>query len=311
MVHRDSKQPVRSSTSANITGGSQTLNNLTINPSSTGTIAVQSSNLTVSGTLTVADTDTLSIAPGITLTHTGATTSITGGTISGSGTLRYTDVSGGPGSDGSIQCVVRYDASGGNVLSTTFDARTYANNVEFFSSSATARSIEFASGTYSLSGATSHFYIISNGDSPGNLTVTGAVNGPTVNIGGDLDFTGTGTSSEVLVSGANVWTVSGNVNFTDGTYTATSGNTLTMSGAGKTLTTSGNSLHHLSFPGTITLADETHTVAGNLTLGGGAVTAGSSTIVMTGTSNTIIGGSKTLNNLTINPSSTGTILSTS
>ncbi len=286
------------------------LYNFTVDPTSASTITANTSNFTVSNTLTVAAGDTLSISSGVTVTHTGAT--LTWGdstsTISGAGTLRFTNVSGGPGSGGTLSSIVRYDATAGNVASTTFDARTYGGKVEIYSNSTTARTVTFATGTYTTSGASSHLYVISDGASPGDLTLDGATNSPTVTIGGDLDYTGGGTSSEIVSSGTNTWTVSGNVDFTGGTFTATAGNTLVMNGTSKTLTSAAQTLQNLTLSGTITLANATHTVNGNLDMAGGTITAGSSTVTMTGTGGkTITGGGNTLANLAIDPSSADTI----
>ncbi len=290
-----------------IAGNSQSLSNFTIDPSSPATITAQTNDLTVTGTLSVAAGDTLSIASGITVSHSGGTFTFPDtAVVSGAGTLRFTDTSPGPGATGTLSSVVRFDTSSADIASTTFDARTYGGRLELYSNSTTARSVTFAAGSYTTSGSSSHLYVISDGASPGNLTLAGS-NNPTVAIGGDLDFTGSGTSSEVITSGTGTWTVSGNVTFTDGTYTASTGNTLVLDGASKTLTSASQSLQHLTLSGSITLANATHTVAGNLSLAGGTITAGSSTVTLTGTANTITGGSQTLNNLTINPASAGTI----
>ncbi|MCH7492632.1 hypothetical protein IID19_03530, partial [Patescibacteria group bacterium] len=170
--------------------------------------------------------------------------------VSGAGTLRFTDASGGPGSTlSTLSSIVRFDASAGNIASTTLDARTYSGQVEFFSSSATARTVTFATGIYTLSGASSHLYVIADGASGGDVTLIGATNNPTVTIGGDLDFRGTGASSEIITSGTGIWTVSGNVVFTDGTYTATAGNTLNMNGASKNITSASQVLQNFGVTG--------------------------------------------------------------
>lgn len=261
-------------TANTITGGDATLNNLTIDPSSAGTITLQTSDLTVSGTINVAAGDELAISSGITLTHTGSTFTWGDGssTVSGDGTLRFTNVSGGPGSGGTLSSVVRYDASAGDVDENIFDIRTYYNRVEIYcdNTASSNRSVTPDDGIYTMTGASSHLYIINDSDSY-TLTLDGS-NSPTINVGGDLDFTGTGASSEIITSGTGTWTVSGNVNFTDGTYTATSGNTLKMDGTGN-LIGNGQSLHHLTIDGngnTVTAATSDVSVAGTLTIGGAA-----------------------------------------
>jgi len=250
-----------------ITGGGNTLANLTIDPSSADTITLQTSDLTVSSTLTVAAGDTLSINSGIILTHTGAT--LTWGdsssTIGGSsGILRFTSASGGPGTGGVISATTRYDATGADIGTTIFDARTYSGSIEIYSSSASSRSVRAAASTYLLSGSSSHFHVVAAGSS-NSITFDGATNNPTMTIGGDLDFTGSGAASEIITSGTGTWTVSGNVDFSNGTFTATSGNTLKMDGTSKTITSNTNSLQTFQISGTVSVVDAT-TVATALTV---------------------------------------------
>ncbi|MFC1687461.1 DUF2341 domain-containing protein, partial [Patescibacteria group bacterium] len=279
-------------TSNTITGGDKILNILNINPSSAGTITLQTSNLTVGSTFTVADGDELVIDT-VSLTHTDSSDVAGTGTISGSGTLIFDDGSGGPGTTiTTYSCVIRFDATAGNVASTTFDARTYNGRVEMYSGAGAgaARSVALANDTYTISGATSHLYII-NDNATYTLTLDGALN-PTVNIGGDLDFTGGGASSEIITSGTGVWTVGGNVNFTDGTFTATAGNTFRMNGTSKTLTSATQTFQNFGvtggsittidaldvngtfdvFSGTFVQGDNVDVnVAGNFTLGEGVI----------------------------------------
>lgn len=243
-----SKTFTTTGTANTITGNGASIFNLTIDPASAGTITAPSTDLTVSGTLTVAAGDTLSLSSGVTYSATLTTT--LNGTISGAGTLRFTDASTGPGAVGgsALSSIVRYDASVASIASTTFDARTYGGKVELFSTSATAKTVSCAdASTYTISGATSHLYLLANGT--GNISLLcDTATDPTVTIGGDLDFTGTDvTGAEAITSGSGTWTIGGNVDFTGGTYTATSGNTLTLNGAAQqTLTTVSQALHHLT-----------------------------------------------------------------
>lgn len=215
---------IMTSTNGNIYGGGGTLYNLVINPSSPGTIYGRE-DLTVSNVLTVEANDHFYINNGVIIDAPGTLT--LNGTIEHetTGILRFTDTSSGPGATGTLSSYVYYDATDGDIADTTFDARLYGDQVRFFSSSSTARSVTFASGTYDFGGA---FYIDDDGAAPGDLAVTGAANNPVVNITGNLDFVGTGSASEIIVSGNNVWTVEGDVNFSNGTYTATTGNTFIM-----------------------------------------------------------------------------------
>jgi len=293
----------------NIGGGTSpsiTFSGLTIG---TGTVAATTvvSSMTVSGVLDVDTSDSMSISSSQVVTNTSGSNAVIDGDITGAGTLLFTGASGGPGAGaGTLSAITRYDASAGNIASTTFDARTYSGLVEIFSdnSAGAAREVAMANASYTLSGASSHLYVI-NESATYTLTLDGALN-PTVAVGGDLDFTGGGASSEIITSGTGTWTVTGSADFTGGTYTAGSGNTMTMSGSGKNFTSAGQTMQNLTLSGSITLAGATLTVAGNLDMSG-AVTHGSSTINMTGTSNTIVGGGNTLHILTIDPSSAGTI----
>lgn len=197
-----------------ITGGNKTLNNLTLSDNTT----LQTSDLTVSGTLTVAIGKTLTINASRTLTHSGSTLSWgdSASTIAGPGTLGFTSTSGGPGTSGTISAITRFNASGGDIASTTLDARTYDGRVEFYSNSATNRTATFATGTYNVFGASSHLYIIADG--AGDMTLTGGANNPTVAVAGDVKMTGTGAGTEVWVSGNNTWTISGSVDTSPGFF---------------------------------------------------------------------------------------------
>lgn len=206
---------VMNGTTKTIDGGGKTLYAFTVSGSTT---TLQNTDLTVSNTLTISASQTLSINASRTLTHTGASLTWGNGssTISGSGTLRFTDASGGPGTGGVVSAITRFDATSANIASTTIDARTYSGVVEIYSNSTSARTVTLDSVAYVLSGASSHLYIIAANTA--DLTVAGDTNNPTVTIGGDLDFTGTGEGFEVLAAGTGTWTVSGNVNFTNGFY---------------------------------------------------------------------------------------------
>lgn len=258
-----------------IVGGGNTLNILDINPSSAGTITLQTSDLTVGSTLTVAAGDELAITT-VNLTHTDASDVDGTGTISGTGTLIFDDGSGGPGSDAGVtlSSVVRFDASAGNITTGTFDARTYSGQVEMYSGAGAgaARSVAMAASTYTISGASSHLYLINNNDTY-TLTLDGALN-PTVNIEGDLDFTGTGASSELLTTGTGTWTVTGNINLTDGDVTFTTGtpdNTFQVNGTSKTITSDGKIFQNLSVTGTGDVSNvDLLTVAADFSIGASA-----------------------------------------
>ncbi|MBI5467221.1 MAG: hypothetical protein HY975_03350, partial [Candidatus Kerfeldbacteria bacterium] len=284
------------STGFTITPGTGDLNNLTVSGDAggNGTYTLSGANLTVDGTLTVNTGDTLTIDTSRTLTNTGATDVNNDGTINGVGTLQFTSASGGPDSDvnstGTYTAVTRYNATGGDIPSTTFDGRTYSGRVELYQDNTTAsnRTVTPATdGTYSLSGSSSHLYLI-NDDAAQTLTLAGATASAVFSIGGDLDFTGTGGSSEIIQSGNDTWTVSGNVTTTDGTYTATSGNTLIMNGNGTTLASS-TLFYNLTISGNaVATATSNPTVANTLTVSGSQqLTIGSGRTVTISSSGTV------------------------
>jgi len=290
----------------NIGGGTSpsiTFSGLTIG---TGTAAATTvvSSMTVSGVLDVDTSDSMNINVSQVVTNTSASNAVIDGDITGAGTLRFTDASGGPGAGaGTLSAIVRYDASAGNVATGTFDARTYSGAVEVYADTANVRSVAIsASATQQIDG---NLTMITGASQSEVLTLDASAN-PTVNVGGDLSFTKGGSATPAITSGTGTWTVTGHENFTDGTYTATAGNTMVMDGSGKNFTFSTQTMQNLTLSGSVTLANSTLTIAGNLNMAG-SVTHGSSTVTMTGTSNTIVGGGNTLNILTIDPASAGTI----
>ncbi len=270
-------------------------NNLTIN--SGGTVTA-SGSFTVSGTL-VMTTGTLSIPSGATMTHSGATFTFTAGTISGLGTLKETASGFTFPTGGTISSILTMDTSAGN---QTLSARTYGGAVNIDNSGATnGRTVSLGAGTHIYSGT---LIVLSSGT--GSVELTGSANNPTVNITGDLTVT-TGGGTKTITTGSGIWTASGNVNLTNSTFTASVGNKLVMSGASKTLTSASQTLRNVTLSGSITLAAATHTINGHLDMTGGTITATGSTVTMSSISASLIGGGTTLVNLTIDPSSTGTI----
>ncbi|MDP3697527.1 MAG: hypothetical protein Q8R55_05945, partial [Candidatus Taylorbacteria bacterium] len=267
-------------------------------PGGTGTLTLNDTDVTASGQVKIETGDTLSIASGRKLTQTGSTL-VLNGTISGAGRFVYRSATAFP-TAGTVSSILVFDAQDGD---QTMSNRTYGGQVEVTNNSTTtARNVTMSASTHTLS---SNLYVIASTSQ--NITLVGATNDPTVNITGDLDYTGTAAGSETITSGAGTWTVSGNVNFTDGTFTTEAGNTLIMDGSSKTLTSNAQTLQNLTLSGTITLANAIHTAAGDFSMAGGTITAGTSTVTMTGTANTLTGGGNTLNSLTIDPSSAGTI----
>ena len=118
-----------------------TFYDLTVGGSGDNTISVKTpQDPTVTNTLDVDTGDTLSIDVNRTVTHSGAALTLDG-TISGAGTMTFTDTSSGPGTSGTLSSVVRYDATGGNVPTTTFDARTYGGDVEAYSNESLGKNL--------------------------------------------------------------------------------------------------------------------------------------------------------------------------
>lgn len=223
-------------TGAGITGGNKTLNNLTIDPSSTGTVTLQTSDLTVSGTLNAASSDTLSIANGINLIHGGATLTLSG-TISGAGKLIYRSSTAFP-TAGTISSILRFDTLNNN---QTMSARTYGGQVEIYNNTVGAKTVTMAAGTHSAT----NLYLYA--DSDGNITLDGQTNNATSTIGANLDFLGSGAGSEIITASSSPWTISGNMDISGGSFTAPSGN---LNLAGNYTNTNGTFTHN---SGTIVL----------------------------------------------------------
>ncbi|MEK7637481.1 MAG: hypothetical protein AAB402_03825 [Patescibacteria group bacterium] len=191
----------------NVNVTTATYSGLTVNPASAETYDAAGS-FTASGTVNVGTNATLSIATSQTLTHSGATLTLNG-TISGAGTYAYQSATTFP-TGGTISSILRFDATNN---AQTMSNRTYGGQVEIYNNSATNRTVTMSSSTHTLS---SHLYL--NAAGTGDIQLDGSANNPTVTIGGDLDFTGTGTGTEIIAAGDGTWTVSGSVNLTSGIY---------------------------------------------------------------------------------------------
>lgn len=283
----------------------KTLYNLTINPSSTGTVTVVTNDFTVSNTLTVSASDTLSIGSGriVTLSRATSTALTLSGTISGSGTLYYSTTTAFP-TAGTMSANLRMDATGGNLILSN---RTYGGNVELYSnSSSAARTV--TAGTAGSQTLTFSGNLTMNAANTQNLTLQGATWDPTVIVTGLFDFTGAGSGTEVVTApdAAATWTVTGAVDLADGTWTA-SAETLKMNGTAN-LGGGGNTVNHLTIDGsgnTATLTGTDLTVSGTLTIGGAADGNNDTLTIASGRTLTL---SKTgATALTINNSGTDTI----
>jgi len=214
--------------------------------------------------------------------NAGSTTTING-TITGSGTLTLTDTAGANlGTGGTLSSVVRFNSATANV---TVPARTYGGVVEFYNNTAT--NYTFTLGTAASQTLTFSSDFNPRADSTGNVSVTAATYNPTVNITGNLDFTGTGNGTEGISAGSGTWTVGGNVDLTDGTLTAGSSTfTLNATSGTRTLTNAGQAFNNLTFndgggSATFQLQDALD-VNGSLTITGGTLDANGKAINIAG-----------------------------
>lgn len=283
----------------------KTFNTLIINGVNT-TVSVVTNSPTVSGTLTIGgsldgDNDTLSIGSGLTVTSgTAGTVTIHGSgidTISGAGTLvvQNSNLS----TNGTLSSIVRFDATSGDI---NMPARTYGGDVEFYSSSNTsARNVVMLSITIqSLSGN-----LLGRAEGTQNITLTGVTNNPTVNVTGNIDFTGAGSGSESIVTGTGTWTVSGSVDFTGGTFTATTNNLFKMNGTSKNLTSVSQSFYDFEVSGGSINPQDTMFVYNNLTVSSGTLAMGANSLAV-GSSSANSGSIKVASGATISQSASGT-----
>ncbi|MBI5405217.1 MAG: hypothetical protein HY976_03235, partial [Candidatus Kerfeldbacteria bacterium] len=180
--------------------------------------------------------------------------------------------------------------------------RTDYGTIEAYNASGAGRTLTLGNGTHTLSG---DFDLQSNAASS-TLVLEGSTNNPAVNVTGNVT-TSVATAAVTLSLGSNTWTVGGNFDLTNVTTFNNNSGTLVMNGTG-TMTSNGKTLFSVTLSGTITLANATHTINGNLSFAGGTITAGTSTITMTGTGGkTITGGGATIYALNIDPSSAATV----
>ncbi|HLC39160.1 MAG TPA: PKD domain-containing protein [Patescibacteria group bacterium] len=82
-------------------------------------------------------------------------------------------------------------------------------------------------------------------DGADNAIFNAAANDPTINVAGNVDFTGIGGGSESLLMGDGTWTVSGNINFTDGTATANNSILILNGSNQQNITSAGSYLNNL------------------------------------------------------------------
>ncbi len=162
------------------------------------------------------------------------------GTLTGAGML---DLFRGPiervALTGTISCIARFDVFTDTMTAV---ARAYGGEVIIRNGAASgAGTVRFGAGTWGITGN-----LQVDAASGANLTLDAATHNPTVNVGGNLDYTGTGAGNEHINFGSGIWTVGGAVvDFTGGTVTPGT-STLVMTGAGAVLTPAGNDLYRLT-----------------------------------------------------------------
>ena len=217
-----------------------TLYNLTIS----GTVS-QSNNLIVEHDLTVSGNYTL--GGYLTVGDNGAA-NITGGTIGGSSTLFMGDGT-TLSTAGTVNCPVTFQLNN-SAISTTMPARTYGADVTVLQDSGAAGiPLVMAAGTHNISG---NLFIREQHNQV--VTLNGTTHNPTVNITGDLSYTGTGSGHEAISMGSGTWSVGGNVDFrgnaADGTVAAGASTLkLTSTSTGENIYNNGQLLNNVTFDG--------------------------------------------------------------
>ena len=214
------------------------------NYQSSATTTVTNTDFNVSNQFTMWDAKTLTIptSRSITLLSTGSTGSGLAftGTVAGAGTFIYQPSTAFP-TEGTFNSIVQFDSADNN---QTMSNRTYGGLVEINNSGATdGRTVTMLSSTHTLSDGLT---ILSSGT--GSVALTGSANNPTVNIAGDLTYT-VGGGTKTITTGTGTWTDSGNVNLTNGTFTATAGNTLKMDGTSKSIISASQTLQNFEVSG--------------------------------------------------------------
>lgn len=296
--------------------GAQNFYNLTI----TGTNITANSNISVSGDLVTSGPGAFTHVTGNTLTMAGTSKSISGtgivldnltvtGTVSSSsslligGNISVTgSFTGNSGGNIIMNGASKTISGGGTIL---FSALQMTGTVTASTGFSISQSLD-VSGTFSATAGTATF--------TGSSTLNGNANLFNVTING----------TSLILSSGSVLGIAGIFTITAGTFNVTSNkpNTVVFNGTGAQ-TVNAITYHHLTFSnGNTKTAAAGITVNGNLTIGSsttfngssythtilgnwinnGIFTAGTSTVQMTGSTNTSITGATTFNVLTINKS---------
>ncbi|MFA6573290.1 MAG: hypothetical protein WCT13_03900 [Patescibacteria group bacterium] len=255
-----------SDTDNTIEAGSSAFNNVTFQgEDGAGLWTFQTNDASINGTIDVDTSDEVVIATSHSVNWTGSTFTLDG-TISGAGRLAIDSTTILPTS-GTLSSIVRFDGTAGNT--TIMPVRTYGGNVEIYNNSAVAaRTITPDAGTHNISGS-----LIVEATDIQSIAFAGATNDPTINISGDLDFATSGGGTQTITSGANKWTVAGNVVLTDGIFTTETGNTLSMTGT-KNITSAGNTLLNFEVNGGTVTSTDAMNVDGTFDITAGGFTQG-------------------------------------
>jgi len=168
--------------------------------------------------------------------------------------------------------VLVLDATDGNATFTG-DGYTF-NNVIFQSTGTAVRTWTLGGGTITING---DFQLKAQGS--GNLTVTAVTNNPDLDIGGSVDYIGTGAGTESLSMGEGTWTVGGNVDFSGGTVDESTSTFVLNGTSTQTLTMDGNNLNILQI--TNSSSDGVY-FADNLTLSTFTATTGDTNLYFCG-----------------------------
>lgn len=211
-----SRKITMTGSSKNLVGAGNTLPTLTVD-GSTASVTLTTSDLTASGVVTIGADDTFSVGSGRSLTSgtAGAISILTGGTMNGTGTTTVQNSQ--FSAHGTVNTNIRADATSGDV---SLVPRTYGGNLEFYSnSSSNARVVTIATSTGQTLTVSGN--LIGQAANTQNTTLTGATYNPAVTVTKNIQYVGGGSGTEIITSGFGAWTVSGNVDFTNGTYLAT------------------------------------------------------------------------------------------
>lgn len=204
--------------------GNMAVDGATWNP----TVTINNSNYTTAGS--GADIDFLGTGAG--------TESITAG--SGTWTVAGNiDFTGGTFTAGSSSFVLSGDTTATGASQTITSASQSFNNLTVQSTNTNGAVLADA---LTVGG---YLYVAATGGS--NATLNASTNNVAVNVTGNVDYTGGGAGSEVILFGTNTWTLSGGLDLQGGTATAPTGSTVVMNGASKIIYGNQQTFYNIRF----------------------------------------------------------------